>query len=72
MIEIIFEELGYFSESTMKKIQNKVNGKTFMNFQVTYSNQAGNCTLIVKTDYQCASKESIKNFFYGYLINHID
>ena len=30
----------------------KFDGKTFMNFKIGYSNQAGNCTLIVSTDYQ--------------------
>jgi hypothetical protein len=39
-----------------------MDGTTFMHFKVHYSNWAGNCTLIVDTDYE-ATEEEIKNFF---------
>ena len=37
-------------------------GKTYMNFNVKWSNSAGNCTLIVCTDYE-DTESRIKNFF---------
>lgn len=48
--EFAFDELGYFSESDCKAIKEKCEG-TFMNITVTWSNIAGNCTLIVCSDY---------------------
>ena len=62
MKEIIFNELGYFTENAMKKLKNAMEGKTFMNFKISWSNLAGNCTLVVSTDYD-ETVEEIKNFF---------
>lgn len=70
MKEYIFEELGYFCEPDCKKIQEAMNGKTYMNFQVSYSNYASNCTLIVRTDYE-DTEEHIKNFFLHCLITEL-
>lgn len=41
---------GYFDEKQCKAIKAKMQGKTFFNFDISYSNQAGNCTLIVRSD----------------------
>ena len=49
--EYVFTELGYFTEGQAKRIKERMDGKSFMNFEVTWSSNAGNCTLIVKTDY---------------------
>ena len=48
----MFEALidGYFDERQCKAIKAKMQGKTFFNFDISYSNQAGNCTLIVRSD----------------------
>ena len=62
MKEYVFTELGYFCESECKAIKEAMQGKTYMNFDVGYSNQAGNCTLIIATDYN-ATEQEIKNFF---------
>lgn len=70
MKEYVFEELGYFTPSTVEKIKEIMNGKTFMNFKVSYSSYAGNCTLIVKTDYD-DTEEHIKNFFLSALIENM-
>ena len=45
MKEYIFTELGFFSPMTCEKIKKAMDGRTFMNFKVEYSNCAGNCTL---------------------------
>lgn len=70
MKEYIFEELGYFTASDCQKIKKAMDGKTYMNFTVEYSSQAGNCTLICKTDYE-ESEENIKNFFLHCLISNL-
>lgn len=71
MKEYVFEELGYFTPSTVEKIKSAMNGKTFMNFQVGCSVQAGaNCILIVKTDYE-DTENNIKNFFLNSLIENM-
>lgn len=62
MKEYIFEELGYFTESQCKALKNALQGSTFMNFDIAYSSYAGNCILIVKTDYEAAEQE-VKEFF---------
>lgn len=63
MKEYIFEELGYFTENECKAIKEVMDGKTFMDFKVTYSSFAGNCTLIVKTDYEECTEDEIKSHF---------
>lgn len=62
MKQYVFTELGYFDERTCKAIKEEMDGKTYMNFNVGWSNCAGNCTLIVETDYDDAEAE-IKNMF---------
>lgn len=70
MKEYVFEELGYFTKSSCEKIKKKMQGKTYMNFDVGYSNFAGNCTLIIKTDYEAEPKK-IKNFFLYCALNQL-
>ena len=63
MKEYIFTELGYFTKKECENIKNALDGKTYMNFSITWSNYAGNCTLIVRTDYE-DTEENIKRFFF--------
>lgn len=63
MKEYVFEELGYFTESQCKAIKWHLQGKSMMNFDIAWSNFAGNCTLIVRTDYQVENPQEVKNFF---------
>lgn len=62
MKEYTFTELGYFTENIIDGIKKAMQGKTFMNFEITSSNYAGNCILIIKTDYE-ASESKIKEMF---------
>ena len=62
MKEYVFTELGYFTPTTCEKIKKAMDGRTFMNFTVKYSNCAGNYTLIICTDNE-GTEEQIKNFF---------
>ena len=50
MKEYSFSELGYLSAQDCEAIATALDDKSFMNFQVRYSNYAGNCTLIVVVD----------------------
>ena len=50
MKEYSFSELGYLSAQDCEALAIALNGKSFMNFKVSYSNYAGNCTLIVAVD----------------------
>lgn len=62
MKEYTFEELGYFAERECQAIKDCLQGYSYMNFDITWSNQAGNCILILRTDYD-DTPESIKAFF---------
>jgi hypothetical protein len=62
MKEYVFEELGFFTKDTCERIKKAMEGRTFMNFKISWSNCAGNCTLIVATDYN-DTEEHIKQFF---------
>ena len=62
MKEYVFDELGFFTKDTCERIKAAMDGRTFMNFKVEYSNCAGNYTLIICTDYE-DTEENIKNFF---------
>lgn len=48
--EYTFAELGFFTEQDCESIREKCEG-TFMNIRVSWSNYAGNCTLIICSDY---------------------
>ena len=62
MNQVVFNELGYFTESQIEAIKDELNMASYMLFNVSYSNCAGNRTLIVSTDYE-ADEEEIKNTF---------
>lgn len=48
--EYIFKEMGFFSERECETIREKCEG-TSMNILVSWSNCAGNCTLVISSDY---------------------
>ncbi len=60
--EYTFEELGYFAERECQALKDCLQGFSYMDFDIKWSNYAGNCTLIVATDYEAEEKE-IKDFF---------
>lgn len=62
MKEVWFQELGFFSKRDCETIKDALDGTTYMNFKVIYSNMCGNCSLGVATDYD-APEDEIKNFF---------
>ena len=46
--EHAFTELGYFSERDCEAIKGRLQGKTFLRFDISWSSWAGNCTLVVR------------------------
>lgn len=53
-------ELGNIgSKEQAEKIANKLNGKTYYNFQVHYGIYAGNYPVSVSTDYEGATEQEI-------------
>ena len=63
MREYSFSEFGYLSAQDCEALAIALNGKSFMNFNVKYSNYAGNCTLIVEADADDYSEEEVKSMF---------
>jgi hypothetical protein len=63
MREYVFDELGFFSPDTCERIKAAMDGRTFMNFKVKYSNCAGNCTLIVATECTDYDEKDVKSLF---------
>ena len=72
MKEYIFTELGYFTEKECENIKKALDGiyRTYMNFSITWSNWAGNCTLIVRTDYE-DTEENIKRFLFHVALSEL-
>ena len=68
--EYIFTELGYFTDSECEAIKEALQGKSYMNFDISWSSFAGNCTLIMKTDYEDEPQE-IKNFFLSFAFREL-
>lgn len=55
-------ELGYFTVKEAERIAEIMRGKSYMKWEIGYCNLAGNCTLVIKTEYD-ETPEEIKNFF---------
>lgn len=70
MKQYTFEELGYFCESDCKAIKELMQGQSYMNFNVSWCNHAGNCILNVSTDYD-DEPQNIKNFFIACVFSKI-
>lgn len=68
--EVWFDDLGYFTKRDIDNIKKVMDGKTFMKFEVISSNQAGNYSLGVYTDYD-ATEEEIKNMFLSVALSNL-
>lgn len=63
MEELYFDKLGNFTEKDCKNIKNMMDGSTFYNYSVGWSNWASNCNLVVKADCGDEDKERAKKMF---------
>ena len=60
---------GYFSKDVCEKLKEKLSGQTYMNFQIGYSNCAGNCTLMISTNYPDTTEEELHDMFLHFVLN---
>ena len=68
--EYILDELGYFDIDTLKRVKEKMDGKSYMDFEIAWSGTGPNCILIIKT--QCKfSKKHIKEHFMWCVLNNL-
>lgn len=71
--EYCLTELGYFTENQCMRIREKCEG-TYMHISVSWSNYAGNCTLILTSDYDFGdmsyedSEKEVKGMFLHYAL----
>lgn len=61
MIETIID--GYFTQYQCEQIIKKMQGKSFLRFEISYSNNAGDCTLIVRSNTPGYMPQELKNMF---------
>ena len=69
MIETMIE--GYFTKSQCEAIKAKMQGKTFFNFDITYSNHAGNCILTIRSNKDDYTPQELKEMFVHCCISQI-
>ena len=63
----MYEIEGYFSNNQVERIKQKLQGKTYMNFNVEYGGIADNNTIIVTSD-EAESDEDLKEFVIFYIL----
>jgi hypothetical protein len=62
-IEICFDEF-FLDKRTCESIKERLSGKTYLEFQIGYSNCYGNCNLVVWSE-KATSKKQLKSMFMG-------
>lgn len=70
MIEVIFNDM-YFTENQCKKIKEKMQNKSFFNFDISYGNYAGNCTLIIRSNNENYDEQELKDMFIYCCLNEL-
>ena len=61
MVETII--YGYFTKDQCEQIIKKMQGKSFLRFEISYSNNAGDCTLIVRSNTHGYTSQELKDMF---------
>ena len=61
MIETII--YGYFTKEQCEQIIKKMQGKSLLRFEISYSNNAGDCTLIVRSNTPGYTSQELKKIF---------
>ena len=63
MLEVVLD--GLFTERQAKSIKEKLSGKTYFNFEIEYSNYAGNYSIIVRSNNTSGhTQEELLGMFY--------
>lgn len=61
MIQTIID--GFFNKNECENIKKKMEGRTYFNFEISYSNCAGNCSLILSSKNDNYTPEELKEMF---------
>lgn len=62
---------GNYSKVAAEKIKRTMQGESFYNFQIEYSNMSGNCSIIVSTDRPGTTKKEVNDMFYFVAMNKL-
>lgn len=62
-VEHVFTELGYFQDVECEAIKARLQGATYMHFDIRWSNWAGNCTLVVSTTRPETTEQELTEMF---------
>ena len=66
-----YEIDGYFNNKQCERIKEKVQGKTYLNFNVEYGGIAGNNTMIITSNIEGCSDKELETMFIFYALNQI-
>lgn len=61
---------GFFTKKQCENLIAKLNNKTFYKWQISYGNFAGNCTLIVRSNYD-EEIEELKDSFFHFALSEL-
>lgn len=62
-VEHVFTELGNFQVSECEAIKERLEGRSFMHFEIRWSNWAGNCTLVVGSHRPETTEQELTEMF---------
>ena len=62
-MEHVFTELGYLRDTDVKAIKERLQGRSYMHFDIRYSSYAGNYTLVVGTSRPDTTEEELAHMF---------
>lgn len=62
---------GWYTEEVCQRIQDRLNGKSYLEFQITYSNENGNCAIIVSSDQPHTTRQELGELFTAMLIEAV-
>lgn len=62
---------GYFTRPAAERIREKLTGKSFYNFEIETGNNAGNYTIVVKTELDDVTPEELQEMFYYVALNEL-
>ena len=62
---------GNYSKAAAEQIKEIMQGESFYNFNIEYSNFAGNCNIIVSTNRPKTTKKELTDMFYFMAMNKV-
>ena len=66
---LVYNVEGYFSKEQCIRIKEKLQGKTYFNFNIQYGGMAGNNNIIVTSDNKDHNNEELKSMFIFNVLN---